>query len=78
MKQEIVPLHYPVDGNKTIEYKYEVMFPINGVLARTLQKNEQVKIIRLMNNSAMSRENAKTMEAELRSINENIGAFLFF
>jgi hypothetical protein len=78
MKQDITALHYPADGNKRIEYDQNVMFPINGVLARTLRKNEQVKVIRLMNSSGMSSENAQKMEAELQTINKNIEAFISF
>lgn len=78
MKQDITALHYPVDGNKTIEYADSVMFPVNGVLARTLQKDERINVIRLMNTSGMSGENAKKMETELKNINKNIGASISF
>ena len=39
---------YPVDGNKSIEYEKEVRCPINGILAKTLKKDDDVKIIYIM------------------------------
>jgi len=78
MKQDTMSLCYPVEGNKTIEYERRVIFPINGVLAQTLRKDEQVKVIRLMNVSGASGENARKMEAELKNINKDIEAFISF
>ena len=48
---EISKVHYPVDGNKSIEYDKPVRYPINGVLAKSLQKDEEVKIIYIMTSS---------------------------
>jgi len=39
---------YPVDRNKSIEYEKGVRCPINGILARTLKKDDNVKIIYIM------------------------------
>lgn len=78
MKEQIEKLHYPVAGNHLIEYEKAVRFPINAVLAKTLQKNEKVKIVRLMNSAGASSENACLFQSELENINTEIGAELSF
>lgn len=78
MKEEIVPLKYSFTGNKNLEYKQPVRFPVNAVLAKTLTAGEKVKIIRLMNNAGSSRKNAQEFENELAAINTDIGACLSF
>ena len=45
MKKEIYSFRYPVQGNSDIEYDGEVKFGINGVLARLLQPQENVKLL---------------------------------
>lgn len=76
MKKELHAFHYKADGNATIEYDGEVIFPVNAVLAKTLKKGEKVKIILLSKvdiegNSAI---NAGIFQKELNSINRSIGA----
>ncbi|MDR2201760.1 MAG: hypothetical protein LBP26_03220 [Clostridiales bacterium] len=45
MKERSDRFRYKVSGNSTIEYDGEVIFPINGVLARTLKKDDEVKVV---------------------------------
>ena len=50
MKQsnQVNAIQYPVEGNKAIEYDKPVRYAINGVLAKTLKKDEQVKVILIL------------------------------
>ena len=50
MKKELHAFKYAVDGNATIEYDEEVIFPVNSVLAKTMKKGEKVKVILLSKN----------------------------
>lgn len=45
MKEQIEKLKYPVEGNIDLEYESPVIFPLNAVLARTLEKDEKVKVV---------------------------------
>ena len=36
---------YPVDGNKAVEYDKPIRCPVNGILAKTMKKGEEVKVI---------------------------------
>jgi len=78
MKQDVKTIQYPVDGNKSIEYEKPVFCPINGVLAKTLKKDEQVKVIYVLTkgeNSDFERKKQTFIE-ELENINKGIGAVL--
>jgi len=71
---------YPVDGNKAIEYGKPVRSPINGILARTLKKGEEVKVIYIMTTGENSfcEDNKKVFIRELEAINADIGAILCY
>ena len=47
MKKELHGFKYKVDGNATIEYDGETIFPVNSVLAKTMKKGEKVKVVLL-------------------------------
>jgi hypothetical protein len=74
--QEISKVQYPVDGNKSIEYDKPVRCPINGVLAKSLQKGEEVKVIYIMTSGDNSEcpKNKDEFINELAVINREIGA----
>jgi len=74
------PINYPVDGNKSIEYGKPVRCPINGVLAKTLKKGEQVRFIYIMTicKNSKCEQNQKTFMEEIKEINIEIGADLNF
>ena len=76
MKKELHSFNYKVDGNKTIEYEGEVVFPVNAVLAKTMQKGEKVKIVLLSKKDieGNSKKNEVKFKEELNEINRNIGA----
>ena len=45
--QKIDAQHYVCSENKAIEYDGETRFPINAVLAKTLNKGDDVKVVRI-------------------------------
>ena len=72
--QEVNPVFYKSTENKAIEYEGEVRFPINGLLAKTLKKDDEVKVVRIITDGTSSDENMKLQKEELDKINEKIGA----
>jgi len=76
----VQPLLYPVDGNKSVEYEKPVRCPMNGILAKTLKKDEQVKVIYIMTTGGNSEceQNKKAFIDELEGINKNIGSVLSY
>ena len=76
MKKELHSFNYKVDGNKTIEYDGEVVFPVNSVLAKTMKKGEKVKVVILAKEDieGNSKVNYEKFVGELSEINKNIGA----
>jgi len=78
--EKVYAINYPVDGNKTIEYKNPVKYPINGVLAKTLKKDEEVKVIYIMTigKNSNCEQNKQAFINELEEINKNIGAVLSY
>jgi len=73
---KIEAIKYPVAGNKSIEYEKEVRCPINGVLAKTIKKDDEVKIIYVMTTGENSNceINKTAFISELENINKEIGA----
>jgi len=80
MKQEVETIQYPVDGNKSIEYEKPVCCPINGVLAKTLKKDEKVKVIYIITKGENSdcEQKKRTFIEELENINKEIGAIFSY
>jgi len=77
---KVEPVLYPVDGNKAIEYEKPVRCPLNGILAKTLKKDEQVKVVYIMTTGGNSEceQNKKAFIAELSDINKDIGAVISY
>ena len=77
---QIEAVHYPVDGNKAVEYEKPVRCPINGILANTLKKDESVKVIYILTTGKNSEceQNKKTYIDELEDINREIGALFSY
>jgi hypothetical protein len=71
---------YPVDGNKALEYDKPVRCPINAILAKTMKKDEQVKVIYIMTAGENSEceQNKQIFSEELKKINSGIGAILSY
>ncbi|MDR0909030.1 MAG: TM1812 family CRISPR-associated protein [Spirochaetaceae bacterium] len=76
MKERLYRFKYPVVGNASIEYDGEVSFPVNGLLARTLERGEEVKIIYIITKGGDNKggEHTRAFRQELDEINKNIGA----
>lgn len=65
---------YKCKDNKNIEYGKKVKFVADGFLAKTLKKDEKVKVVRILVNSKDSERNAQLQKEELEAIAEPIGA----
>jgi hypothetical protein len=78
--EKVWPLRYPVDGNRAIEYDGAVRYPVNAVLAKTLKKDEDVKIlfIAVLGKYSAYEDHKKAFAEELAAINAPIGARLSF
>ena len=76
--QNITAQHYVAEENKSIEYEEKVRFPINGVLAKTLRKDDEVKVVRIVTESEFSQANIDHQKEELDSINAKIGAHIVY
>lgn len=72
--QRVKPVFYKSTENKAIEYKGEVRFPISGLLARTLKKDDEIRVVRIVTEGEFSEENVNFQQEELDKINESIGA----
>lgn len=72
--QVVYPAFYKSTENKAIEYEGEIRFPINGLLAKTLKKEDEVKVVRIVTDGNTTDENVKLQKEELDKINERIGA----
>lgn len=72
--QKVDPVFYKSTENKAIEYEGEVRFPINGLLAKTLKKDDEVKVVRIVTEGEFSEDNVNLQQEELDKINESIGA----
>jgi len=77
---EVEAMQYPMDGNKAIEYEKPVRCPINGILAKTLEKGEKVQVIYILTTGENSecKRNKDAYIKELEDINHKIGAVLSY
>jgi len=78
--KEVYAIRYPMDGNKAMEYESPVRCPVNAVLAKSLKKEDQVKVIYILTTgeNSLSAENMKNFKEELENINKEIGAVLTY
>ena len=76
----VKPVIYPVDGNKAVEYEKPIRCPVNGILAKTMKKDEEVKVIYIMTigKNSFCEQNKKAFIEELEAINGEIGAVLSY
>ncbi len=72
--QKIEAQHYVCGENKAIEYEGNTRFPINAVLAKTLKKGDEVKVVRIVTEGEFTDDNVKFQKEELDQINSKIGA----
>lgn len=76
--QVITPAHYISIENEFLDYEEKVMCPIDSVLAKTLKKDDDVKVVQILTDGASAEENAALQKKELENINSNIGSKLEF
>ena len=76
LKKHLDSLKYNVDGSKNLQYEGEVVFFFNSILAKSLKKDEIVKVVLLKKLDAErnSERNEQIFKDELNKINKNIGA----
>jgi len=76
----VYPMVYPVDGNEALKYEKPVRCPINAILARTLKKGEELRVIHIMavGENSYCEENKNIFIKELEGINSEIGAVLSY
>lgn len=72
--QDVKPAIYKSEENKAIEYDKPVRFPINALLAKTMKKDDEVKVIRILTEGEFTAENTRLQKEELERINSGIGA----
>ncbi|MBP5452422.1 MAG: hypothetical protein J6Y16_09335 [Treponema sp.] len=72
--QKINAQHYVCTENKAIEYDGYTGFPINAVLAKTLKKGDDVKVVRIVTEGDFTGDNVELQKKELDEINSKIGA----
>ena len=77
---EVYATRYPMGGNKAIEYEYPVRCPINSILAKSLKKDEQIKVIYILTTgeNSLCEQNRQVFIDELENINKKIGAVLSY
>lgn len=75
MADDMHKRHFPVEGNTFIEYPGEVYYAMNAVLAKTMQADDDIKIILLHTNAGDKAgcRNAELFKTELNELN-TVGA----
>ena len=76
MKKFMNTMIYAGTGNTNISYKKPVIYPINSLLAETLKKNDEVRVVllRTLDKAGYSGKNSGLFMQELDAINSGIGA----
>ena len=76
MKKSMNAMVYAGTGNTNCNYSEKIMYPINAVLAETLKKNDEVRVIllRTKDKNGNSAKNSGLFMQELDGINSEIGA----
>ena len=74
--QSLTPTHYKPKSTFIDDYPHEVHYAINALLANTLTKSDQVKVILIKTKSAsnVADENEKIFRDEFNEINSKCGA----
>ena len=77
---EVYATQYLVEGNKALEYENPVKCPVNAVLAKSLKKGDQVKVIYILTKgeNSLCVQNKQIFIQELEHINKEIGAVLSY
>ena len=80
MKKKLDKHNYAAECGSNVVYDREVIFPINAVLAKTINKNEDIKVVLLKKLDAEGNSDMNSGEymKELNSINRTIGAHISY
>ncbi len=72
MADDMHKRHYSVDDNSLIEYSGETYYAINSVLAQTLKKNDEVKVVLIetLAGDKAGKKNAQLFMDELNELNK--------
>ena len=78
--KEVYATKYPMDDNKAMEYGNPVRCPVNAILAKSLSKGDQVKVIYILTKgeNSLCEHNMQVFIEELEKINTEIGAVLSY
>ena len=76
MKKQLDSMVYAGTGNTNISYDKAVIYPVNAILAETLKKEDEVKVVllRTQDKAGNSGVNSGKFMEELDKINSEIGA----
>lgn len=76
MKNNLTPMVYKGTGNANSKYGQPVIYPINAILADTISKQDEIKVILLRTENATenNKKNSELFIQELDSINSKINA----
>lgn len=76
MKSNLKPMLYKGTGNANSQYDQPVIYPINAILADSLSKEDEIKVVLLRTENATenNQKNSDLFIYELNSINSKIGA----
>ena len=76
--QKITPQHYASIENEALEYEGETCFPVNALLAKTLKKDDEVTVVRIVTEGKFSEGMKNIQREELDKINASIGANIVY
>ena len=76
MKSNLKPMLYRGTGNTNSKYDQPIIYPINAILADTISKEDEIKVVllRTENVTENNQKNSDLFIQELNSINSKIGA----
>lgn len=76
MKSNLKPMVYKGTGNVNSQYDQPVIYPINAILAETISKQDEIKVVllRTENTTENNLKNSDLFIQELNSSNSKIGA----
>lgn len=69
MADDMHKRHYPVEGNSFIEYPGEIYYAINAVMAKTMKKDDDIKVV-LLETKAGDKAGLKNAQLFMNELNE--------
>ena len=80
MRKDLTALYYKASGKSSVQYDGKVVFPVNALLAKSIKKDEKIKVVLLSKDDVLGNmvANQKAFMHELDQINEKIGAHISY